>query len=36
MRIACARKDFAFLDVESDDVTTGEDFRLKVLSYPFV
>jgi len=32
MRIACARKHFRFLDVDYDDVTTGEEFRRKVLA----
>ena len=31
MRIACARKHFAFLDVDYDDVTTGEEFRRRLL-----
>lgn len=32
MRIACARKHFAFLDVDYDDVTTGQEFRRKLLA----
>jgi type III restriction enzyme len=32
MRIACARKHFAFLDVDYDDVTTGEEFRRRLLA----
>jgi type III restriction enzyme len=32
MRIACARKHFAFLDVDYDDVTTGEEFRRKLVA----